>query len=116
MLTTQEVYGCWFIRRVEKQQLEREQESERETERESKKDQREGGRERERERGRASGWEQIGAESVEGKIGNRRGAKRQREEQLENHWTEEAGVRILSPWSNKSIFTSKEGQIGGRGR
>ena len=50
MLTTQEVYGCWFIRRVEKQQLEREQESERETERESKKDQREGGRERERER------------------------------------------------------------------
>lgn len=57
----------------------------------------------------------MGLESVEGKIGNRRGAQRQGEEQMEKHWTEEAGVSILCPWSNKSIFTSRQGRLGVEG-
>lgn len=31
---------------------------------------------------------------------------------MEKHWTEEAGVSILSPWSNRSIFTSRQGWMG----
>lgn len=34
---------------------------------------------------------------------------------MEKHWIEEAGVSILSPWSNKSIFTSRQGWLGVEG-
>lgn len=73
--------------------------------REGEKDQREGGREKRRP-------SRLGLERREGKIRNRRGAPRQREEQMEKHWAEEAGVRILSPRSTSRVFTTREGQTG----
>lgn len=71
------------IQKESKEAAVREQESERETKREEgEKDQGDRGRERESEA------EQVGTrlERGEGKIGNRKGAQRQRKEQMEKRW------------------------------
>ena len=65
---------------VEEQRLEREPESEREAETEGENGQQEGGR----QKGRPSRWEQ--GWRGEGKIRNRTGTQRQREEQMEKTW------------------------------
>lgn len=71
------------------------------------------GETRGREEGRESQAEQAGAglERGEGKIGNRKGAQRQRGTDGEALGME-AGVRILSPGQTNPISATREGQTG----